>query len=152
MPIESHHCVSDYYIFVIIFWQKLKMSSNKKNAQMSVFDFLARKRRADEIDDDDESILSSTSKQSKPNPNVQYALKMHRIACMNGKEKLLFSFDFHLSGTDDDQSNIGYCGERELSDEEDSTLKINIEGTAHDNVEISVKLDSKCFDFINQKC
>lgn len=119
--------------------------SKRKNTQID--DYFGPKKRSEaetnDENDDNESISSNSSsnwsKPSKPNHNVQFTLEMGQITRTDGKKNLLFDFILHLLGT----TETAHSSDRDLSDALDSTLKINIEGTAHDNVEISVRIDSE---------
>lgn len=121
---------------------------SKRSAQKSIIELFAAKKKLndDEIEGNKSASTSNSEpKQSKPNHNIHFTLRMEPIECANGNH-MLFDFDlvFPLSGTSTNQSNIGNensgCGELGL----DSTARIHIEGTAHENVEIQVKVGDDC--------
>lgn len=124
--------------------------SKRKGTQRSVVDLWAAKRKPDEASDDDGDTDSRDDESdfggsknpmpSKHNHNIQFDLNMERVECANGTD-LFFDFVFHLPGTSANQINIE-CGDRELASASTSSsnLRVHIEGTAHENVELRVKV------------
>lgn len=119
--------------------------SKRKNTQKSVADFFPPKKKAGDDGDgnlgDSESDFGSSNDPmpSKHNHNVQFDLKMERVECANGND-LFFDFFFHLSGTSSNRINIEH-GERELVPDSTPNLRVHIEGTARENVELHVRID-----------
>lgn len=123
--------------------------SKRKILQRNVADFFAPKRKpGDETDNEDddsgdnESEFSTSNNPipSNSNHNVQITLKMERAGCANGNG-LCLDFVLHLSGTSSNQSNTER-GDRELALDSllISNMRVHIEGTAHKDVEVNVRV------------
>lgn len=123
------------------------MSKRKDDSttQRSVADIFAPKRKhgandepEDGGDNESDSIGSNNPRPSNPNHNVHIDLKMERVECANWND-IFFDFVFHLSGTSFQQINIDR-GEGELASDSTSNLRVRIEGTAQENVQLHVRV------------
>lgn len=123
--------------------------SKRKNTPRSVAEFFAPKRKhgdegnddpEDSEDNESESSSSNNPRPSKHSHNVHIDLKMERVECANWNDKF-FDLIFHLPGTSSRQINNDH-GECELATDSTSNLRVRIESTAQENVELHVRVDN----------